>query len=200
MTKELIGSSLAFRAVLREVSLVASVDCSVFLQGETGAGKEVIAQAIHDRSRRSAYPLITLNCAAIPGGLLESELFGHERGAFTGAVTRRVGRFQAADRGTLFLDEVGDLPLELQPKLLRVLQDQQIEPLGSRSSCKVNVRVIVATHQNLWKMVQEGRFRADLFYRLHVYPIRVPALRDRQEDIPLLAKYFADQFSERHAR
>src|SRR5260370_24292674 len=168
---DLIGSSPKFRAVLDEINMVAPVDCSVLVQGETGTGKEVIARAIHDASPRQYHPFVALNCAAIPGALIESELFGHNRGAFTGAVTQTVGQFQAANRGTLFLDEIGDLPLELQPKLLRVLQERQFEPLGSRRSIQVDVRVIAATNQDLWRMVQEGGVRADLSYRLNVFPI-----------------------------
>ena len=152
----LIGSSPKFQTVLEKVAMVAPVHCSVLIQGETGTGKELVARAIHDASARRAQPFIAVNCAAIPSALLENELFGHDRGAFTGAVTQTKGRFQAADRGTLFLDEVGDLPLELQPKLLRVLQEREFEPLGSSESLQVDVRVIVATHQDLWRMVQEG--------------------------------------------
>jgi formate hydrogenlyase transcriptional activator len=195
--QDLIGSSPKFRAVLEEISLVAPVDCTVLIQGETGTGKEVVARAIHDSSSRRTNPFVALNCAAIPGSLLESELFGHERGAFTGAVTQTTGRFQAADRGTLFLDEIGDLPLELQPKLLRVLQEQQVERLGSTRSVHINVRVIAATNQDLWSMVQERKFRADLYYRLSVFPIMLPPLRERTEDVPLLVEYFVRRFSER---
>ena len=175
MAGPLIGMSVAFSEVTDAIAMVAPVDSAVLLLGETGTGKEVIARAIHDASRRRHQRFVAVNCAAIPGGLLESELFGHERGAFTGAVSPTVGRFQAADRGTLFLDEVGDLPLELQPKLLRALQEQQIERLGSGGrATPVDVRVIAATNQDLEEMVQKRTFRADLFYRLNVFPIRYP--------------------------
>src|SRR5712671_5067700 len=179
-SSDLIGSSERFQAVLEQVNMVAPVDSAVLLLGETGTGKEVIARAIHEASPRRQQRFVAVNCAAIPTGLLESELFGHERGAFTGAVTQTVGRFQSADRGTLFLDEVGDLPLELQPKLLRALQEQQVERLGSGGRpTPVDVRVIAATNQDLEEMVQQRSFRADLFYRLNVIPIRIPPLRDR---------------------
>jgi formate hydrogenlyase transcriptional activator len=176
------------------------VDCSVLVQGETGTGKEVIAQAIHDASPRRHHGFVALNCAAIPSALLESELFGHKRGAFTGAVTETIGRFQAADRGTLFLDEIGDLPLELQPKLLRVLQEKQFEPLGSGQSIQIDVRVVAATNQDLWRMVQERKFRADLYYRLNVFPIALPPLRERGEDVPLLVRHFVRKFAERQGK
>jgi transcriptional regulator with GAF, ATPase, and Fis domain len=197
---DLIGSSPKFRVVLDEINMVAPVECSVLVQGETGTGKEVIAQAIHDGSPRRHHRFVALNCAAIPSTLLESELFGHKRGAFTGAVTENMGRFQAADRGTLFLDEIGDLPLELQPKLLRALQEQQFEPLGSDRSIQVDVRVIAATNQDLWGMVQERKFRADLYYRLNVFPIVLPPLRERQDDIPLLVEHFVRRFAERQGK
>jgi transcriptional regulator with GAF, ATPase, and Fis domain len=181
--------------------MVAPVDSAVLLLGETGTGKEVIARAIHDAGPRRHQRFMAVNCAAIPGGLLESELFGHERGAFTGAVSQTVGRFQAADRGTLLLDEVGDLPLELQPKLLRALQDGHVERLGSGGrATSVDVRVIAATNQDLEELVQQRAFRADLFYRLNVFPIRLPPLRERAEDIPLLVAHFVRQFAARQAK
>jgi formate hydrogenlyase transcriptional activator len=194
-TFELIGSSATFRTVLDQINMVAPVDSAVLIQGETGTGKEVIAQAIHDLGPRRQKRFVAVNCAAIPGALLESELFGHERGAFTGAVTQTIGRFQTADGGTLFLDEVGDLPLELQPKLLRVLQERQVERLGNCRAVRVDVRIIAATNQDLWKMVQERKFRADLFYRLNVFPITLPPLRDRTDDIPRLVEHFVQKFS-----
>jgi len=191
----LIGSSERFQAVLDDVQVVAPAECAVLVQGETGTGKEVIARAIHDSGPRQSGPFVGLNCAAIPGALLESELFGHERGAFTGAVTQTIGRFQAAHGGTLFLDEIGDLPLELQPKLLRVLQEQQYERLGSSRTLHADVRVIAATNQDLWQMVEQKTFRADLYYRLSVFPIRLPSLRERKEDIPLLVRHFVQKYS-----
>jgi len=194
---DLIGSSPKFRAVLDEINMVAPVDSAVLVRGETGTGKEVIAQAIHDASPRRRNQFVAINCAAIPATLIESELFGHERGAFTGALTPRAGRFQLADRGTLFLDEIGDMPLELQPKLLRVLQEQRFERLGGSQSIQVNVRVIAATNQDLWDMVQEKKFRADLYYRLNVFPIALPPLRERRDDIPLLADHFVRKFAGR---
>src|ERR1035438_8298826 len=197
---DLIGSSPKFRALLEEINMVAPVDSAVLVRGETGTGKEVVAQAIHAASPRRQQPFVAINCAAIPAALLESELFGYERGAFTGAVTQREGRFQAADRGTLFLDEIGDLPLELQPKLLRVLQEQQIERLGSSRTIPVNVRVIAATNQDLWGMVQEKKFRADLYYRLNVFPINLPPLRERDGDIPLLVNHFVRKFAGRQGK
>jgi formate hydrogenlyase transcriptional activator len=193
----LIGSSERFRAVLDDVGVVAQTDCSVLLHGETGTGKEVIAHAIHDLSPRLRGPFVALNCAAIPAALLESELFGHEKGAFTGAIAQTIGRFQAAHGGTLFLDEIGDLPLELQPKLLRVLQEQQYERLGSTRTLRADVRVIAATNQDLFRMVEEKTFRADLYYRLTVFPISLPPLRERREDIPLLVEHFVQGFSRR---
>jgi transcriptional regulator with GAF, ATPase, and Fis domain len=193
--EELIGSSARFQSVLDDVKVVAAAECAVLVQGETGTGKEVIARAIHDSGPRRNGPFIGLNCAAIPGALLESELFGHERGAFTGAVAQTIGRFQAANGGTLFLDEIGDLPLELQPKLLRVLQEQQYERLGSTRTLRADVRVIAATNQDLWRMAEDKTFRADLFYRLSVFPINLPPLRERRDDIPLLVNYFVRKFS-----
>jgi len=195
--RELIGDSARFRAVLDQVNLVARADCAVLIQGETGTGKELIAEAIHTRSSRPGGPFVRLNCAAIPAGLLESELFGHERGAFTGALSQRMGRLQQAHRGTLFLDEIGDLPIELQPKILRALQEQEFERLGSSQTIRVDVRVVAATNQNLTQMVNERRFRADLYYRLNVFPIELPALRERAGDIPDLALHFVRHFAQR---
>jgi len=196
----LIGASPKFRAVIDEVQTVAPVDCTVLLRGETGTGKEVVARAIHDASPRRRHPFVAVNCAAIPAALLESELFGHERGAFTGAVTPRIGRFQAADRGTLFLDEVGELPLELQPKLLRAIQEREFERLGSSQTCRVDLRIVAATNQDLWRMVEERKFRADLYYRLNVFPIMLPPLRERDCDIRLLATHFVRLVSERQGK
>jgi formate hydrogenlyase transcriptional activator len=197
---ELIGSSPRFRAVLEEAAIVAPADCAVVIRGETGTGKEVIAQAIHAASPRHRYRFVAVNCAAIPAALLESELFGHERGAFTGAVTQSLGRFQAADKGTLFLDEIGELPLELQPKLLRALQEQQFERLGSSQTTKVDVRIVAATNQDLWSMVKQHKFRPDLYYRLNVFPIALPPLREREGDIPLLAYHFLRAFALRQGK
>ncbi|HTW68077.1 MAG TPA: sigma 54-interacting transcriptional regulator [Bryobacteraceae bacterium] len=197
---EFIGQCAAFREVLEQVDLVAQTDCAVLIQGETGTGKEMIARAIHSRSTRSQWPFVKLNCAAIPEGLLESELFGHERGAFTGALARRSGRFQLAHRGTLFLDEVGDLPLALQPKLLRALQEGEFEKLGSSETIRVDVRILTATNQNLKRMVSERTFRADLYYRLHVFPITLPPLRERVEDIPLMVSQFVREAAARANR
>jgi formate hydrogenlyase transcriptional activator len=197
---DLIGSSPKFRSVLDAISVVARADCSVLIQGETGTGKEVIAQAIHDASPRRQNRFVALNCAAIPSALIESELFGHERGAFTGAVNQTMGRFRTADRGTLFLDEIGDLPFEVQPKLLRVLQEQQFERLGGGHTFQVDVRVIAATNQDLWQMVQERKFRADLYYRLNVFPINLPPLREREDDVRLLVEHFVRKFAERQGK
>ncbi|HKN20016.1 MAG TPA: sigma 54-interacting transcriptional regulator [Terracidiphilus sp.] len=186
----IIGNSAAIKHVLQLVDTVAPSDSTVLLLGETGTGKELIARAIHERSRRKERTFVKLNCAAIPTGLLESELFGHEKGAFTGAISQKVGRMELADQGTLFLDEVGDIPTEIQPKLLRVLQEREFERLGSTHTRKVNVRVVAATNRDLEKMVADREFRNDLYYRLNVFPIRIPPLRDRREDIPLLVSYF----------
>ena len=195
LSLDLIGSSPKFRAVLEAVESVAPVDAAVLIQGETGTGKEVIAHAIHEASPRGQNRFVALNCAAIPATLLESELFGHERGAFTGAVTQSLGRFQLAERGTRFLDEIGELPLELQPKLLRALQEKQFERLGGGRTVQIDVRVVAATNQDLWRLVQERKFRADLYYRLNVFPIIPPPLRDRVEDVPALVEYFVQRFS-----
>jgi formate hydrogenlyase transcriptional activator len=189
----IVGRSSALRQVLRLIETVATGDSTVLLLGETGTGKELIARAIHNRSRRKERNFVKLNCAAIPTGLLESELFGHERGAFTGAIAQKVGRVELADQGSLFLDEIGDIPLELQPKLLRVLQEREFERLGSTRTKKVNVRVVAATHRDLEGMIVEKQFRSDLYYRLNVFPISIPPLRERPEDIPLLVQYFIQQ-------
>src|SRR5579863_5090555 len=186
----IIGRSAALRKVLQMVEHVAPGDSTVLLLGETGTGKELIARAIHNRSRRKDQSFVKLNCAAIPSGLLESELFGHERGAFTGAITQKVGRIELADRGSLFLDEIGDIPLELQPKLLRVLQEREFERLGSTRTRKVDVRIVAATHRDLEEMILEKQFRSDLYYRLNVVPISIPPLRERKEDIPPLVHHF----------
>ena len=193
----IIGVSPAFQQVLALVRMIAKSDSVTLIQGETGTGKEVIANAIHNQSSRRQGPFVKLNCAAIPGPLLESELFGHERGAFTGACAQTKGRFQIADRGTLFLDEIGDLPLELQPKLLRALQEQEFERLGSSQTIRVNVRVVAATNQDLSKLVANKQFRLDLYYRLNVIPINLPPLRERVQDIPLLVDYFVRKLSAR---
>jgi len=191
--EQIIGSSPALRHVLQLVETVAPSDSTVLLLGETGTGKELIARAIHDRSRRKGRTFVKLNCAAIPTGLLESELFGHEKGAFTGAISQKVGRMELADQGTLFLDEVGDIPSEIQPKLLRVLQEREFERLGGTHTRKVNVRLVAATNRDLEKMVADREFRNDLYYRLNVFPIRIPPLRERREDIPLLVGYFVQK-------
>jgi formate hydrogenlyase transcriptional activator len=196
----IVGRSPAVLKTLRQVDVVAPTDSGVLILGETGTGKELIAQAIHNRSERGGRPFIKVNCAAIPSGLLESELFGHEKGAFTGAITRKPGRFELADKGTLFLDEVGDIPLELQPKLLRVLQEHEFERLGSTRTQQVDVRVVAATHRDLKQMVAEGTFRSDLYYRLNVFPLTVPALRDRREDIPLIVRHFVEKFAQKMNR
>lgn len=194
---EIVGRSPALAAVLEHVRAVGPTDASVLLTGETGTGKELVARAIHSVSRRKDKPLIKVNCAALPAGLVESELFGHEKGAFTGAISRRVGRFELADGGTVFLDEIGELPLEMQAKLLRVLQEGEIDRIGGKGPTEVDVRVIAATNRDLAQAVRDKSFREDLFYRLNVFPIRLPALRERQEDIALLASYFAMRFANR---
>jgi len=193
--ERIIGKSTPLKHILELVDTVAPSDSTVLLLGETGTGKELIARAIHDRGRRKDRTFVKLNCAAIPTGLLESELFGHEKGAFTGAITQKIGRLDLADQGTLFLDEVGDIPIEIQPKLLRALQEREFERLGSTHTRKVNVRLVAATNRNLEKMIAEREFRSDLFYRLNVFPIRIPSLRERKEDIPLLVSYFVQKFA-----
>lgn len=193
--EQIIGNSKTLKHVLQQVETVAQSDSTVLLLGETGTGKELIARAIHDRSRRKQRTLVKLNCAAIPTGLLESELFGHEKGAFTGAIGQKIGRLELADQGTLFLDEVGDIPMEIQPKLLRALQEREFERLGTTHTRKVNVRLIAATNRNLEKMITDREFRSDLYYRLNVFPIRIPPLRERKEDIALLVSYFVQKFS-----
>jgi formate hydrogenlyase transcriptional activator len=195
--EQLIGDSPALEYVLEKVERVASTDSTVLIQGETGTGKELIARAIHNISSRCGRAFIKLNCAAIPMDLLESELFGHERGAFTGAIAQKVGRFELADKGTLFLDEVGDIPMALQPKLLRVLQEQEFERLGGTRTQQVDVRLVAATHRDLTDMVSKGEFRSDLYYRLNVFPVLLPALRGRREDIPALVTHFVEIFCRR---
>jgi formate hydrogenlyase transcriptional activator len=194
---QIVGSSPALEVTLAEVTRVAPTDCTVMVLGETGTGKELIARAIHNMSKRCGRPFVKLNCAAIPFDLLESELFGHERGAFTGAVSQRIGRFEMADTGTLFLDEIGDLPLALQPKLLRILQEQEFERLGSGRTHRISVRLVTASHRDLTQMVARNKFRSDLYYRLNIYPVRVPPLRERREDIPQLVSHFVKIFGRR---
>ena len=197
---EIVGNSSTLRQVFQQVITVANSSATVLILGETGTGKELIARATHRLSRQKDGPFIKLNCAAIPTGLLESELFGHEKGAFTGAINQKIGRLELADGGTLFLDEVGEIPLELQPKLLRVLQDQEFERLGSNRTIKVNLRLVAATHRNLAERIAQNQFRSDLYYRLSVFPIVLPPLRERKEDIPLLVRHFVRQFAERMDR
>ena len=191
----IVGRRGGLRSILSQVEAVAPTNATVLISGETGTGKEVIARAIHELSPRRSRNLVKVNCAALPAGLLESELFGHERGAFTGAVSSHIGRFALADRGTLFLDEIGDMPLELQPKLLRVLQEREFEPVGSTCTTRVDVRVIVASNRNLWQLVRDRELREDLYYRLNVFPISLPALRERKADIPDFVRYFVKQFA-----
>jgi formate hydrogenlyase transcriptional activator len=194
---DIIGRSRTLDRVLRQVETVAATDATVLILGETGTGKELIARAIHNLSSRRHRSLVRADCASIPAGLLESELFGHERGAFTGAIARNIGRFELADGGTLFLDEAGDIPLELQSKLLRVLQEQELERLGSTRTLRVDFRLVAATNRKLAQMVEQGQFRKDLYYRLNVFPIEIPALRDRPEDVPLLVWHFAKKYAQR---
>jgi formate hydrogenlyase transcriptional activator len=195
--EDIVGKSPALRKVLENVAIVAPTDSTVLLHGETGTGKELIARAIHNLSSRRERAYVRMNCAAIPSGLLESELFGHEKGAFTGALIQRKGRFEVADGGSLFLDEIGDISLELQPKLLRAVQEQEFERLGSTRTIQVNVRLIAATHRDLRAMIRDEKFREDLFYRFNVFPIEIPPLRERREDIPLLVGFFVSKFSAR---
>ncbi len=197
---KVVGKSPALQAVFEQVERVAPTNATVLIQGETGTGKELIAHAIHSASSRRGRPFVKLNCAAIPLDLLESELFGHEKGAFTGAIAQRIGRFQLADKGTLFLDEVGDIPLALQPKLLRVLQEQEFERLGSTRTHRVDVRLVAATNRDLTEMAKRGEFRSDLYYRLNVFPILLPPLRERREDIPALVGHFVELFGHRIGR
>jgi transcriptional regulator with GAF, ATPase, and Fis domain len=198
--EQIIGNSAALEAVLEQVERVAPTGSTVLIQGETGTGKELIAHAIHNLSSRCGRPFVRLNCAAIPLDLLESELFGHEKGAFTGAIAQKIGRFELADKGTLFLDEVGDIPAALQPKLLRVLQEQEFERLGSTRTHRVDVRLVAATNRNLMDMVDQGNFRSDLYYRLNVFPIELPPLRERREDIPALVMHFVEILGRRMGR
>jgi formate hydrogenlyase transcriptional activator len=195
--EEIVGQSEALLQVLQLVEMVATTDSNVLLMGETGTGKELVARAIHNLSWRRERALVKLSCAAIPAGLLESELFGHERGAFTGAISQKIGWLELADQGTLFLDEIGEIPLELQPKLLRVLQEREFERLGGRRTKRVDARLVAATNRDLGKMVSENQFRNDLYYRLNVFPIEVPPLRERAQDIPLLVRHFVQQFARR---
>jgi formate hydrogenlyase transcriptional activator len=196
----MVGESPAFQEVLRNIRVVAPTGATVLVQGETGTGKELIAQALHELSDRSKQPFVKVNCAAIPATLLESELFGHEKGSFTGAFAQKIGKFEMAHKGTLFLDEIGEMPLELQPKLLRAIQEQELERVGGNRTIRVDIRIIAATNRNLKQMVEEGRFRSDLYYRLHVFPLNVPPLRERREDIPVLTRYFVQKHAQRMGR
>jgi formate hydrogenlyase transcriptional activator len=196
----MVGEGPAFQGVAKGIQTVAPTDANVLITGETGTGKELVARAIHELSGRSKGSFVKVNCAAIPATLLESELFGHEKGSFTGAVAQKIGRFEVAHQGTLFLDEIGEMPLELQPKLLRALQDQEFERVGGNRTIRTNARLVAATNRDLKAMVDEGKFRADLYYRLHVFPLHVPPLRERREDIPLLTRYFVQKHSQRMGR
>ena len=196
----MVGQGPGFQAVLKNIQIVAPTDATVLILGETGTGKELVARAIHDLSGRSKGSFVKVNCAAIPSSLLESELFGHEKGAFTGAVAQKIGRFELAHKGTLFLDEIGEMPLELQPKLLRAIQDQEFERVGGNRTIRTDARLVAATNRDLRAMVAENRFRADLYFRLHVFPLHVPRLRERREDIPLLTRYFVQKHARRMGR
>jgi formate hydrogenlyase transcriptional activator len=196
----MVGQGAAFQSILKSVQIVAPTDSTVLILGETGTGKELVARAIHESSGRRKASFIKVNCAAIPASLLESELFGHEKGSFTGAVAQRIGRFELAHQGTLFLDEIGEMPLELQPKLLRAIQDQEFERVGGSRTIRTDVRFVAATNRDLKAMVDENRFRADLYYRLHVFPLHVPTLRERRDDIPLLTRYFVQKHAHRMGR
>ena len=196
----MVGEGPAFQAVLKSIQTVAPTDATVLILGETGTGKELVARAIHELSGRSKGSFVKVNCAAIPASLLESELFGHEKGSFTGAVAQKIGRFELAHHGTLFLDEIGEMPLELQPKLLRAIQDQEFERVGGNRTIRTDVRFVAATNRDLKAMVEENKFRADLYYRLHVFPLNVPPLRERREDIPLLTRYFVQKHAQRMGR
>ena len=199
-SENMIGESEGMRRVLKAIKVVAPTDVAVLIQGETGTGKELVARAIHDRSNRNGQPFIKVDCAAIPPTLLESQLFGHEKGSFTGAFAQKLGRFELAHQGTLFLDEIGEIPLELQPKLLRALQDQEFERIGGNRTIRVDARIVAATHRDLKAMVDENKFRADLYYRLNVFPLKVPALRERREDVPLLTRFFVQKHAQRMGR
>jgi formate hydrogenlyase transcriptional activator len=196
----MVGGAPAFQSVLKGIQIVAPTDSTVLILGETGTGKELVARAIHELSGRTRGSFIKVNCAAIPSSLLESELFGHEKGSFTGAVAQKIGRFELAHKGTLFLDEIGEMPLELQPKLLRAIQDQEFERVGGNRTIRTDVRFVAATNRNLKAMVDDTEFRADLYYRLHVFPLNVPPLRERREDIPLLTRYFVQKHAQRMGR